>query len=140
MTIGKSAVLAVALVSLVVMSGCVSPSLEDAAPENTTGALTAPDTSTADGQATDAEIRDNSFVQEGATLDETYPTFGSIPTTANSQISDEEREAMLAEMKSLKASMKRRGASSSADSKARYRELQDLARKHVDETKKQIEQ
>ena len=140
MTIGKWTRMAVAMTVLAVMSGCVSPSLEDAAPDNTSGETTASDAQAAErATATEAEIRDNSFVAEGAEIDDVYPTFERLPTAANSQISDEERKALLAEMKALKASMKGRGTVS-ADSKVRYRELQELARKHVDETRKQIEE
>lgn len=143
-----------ALLCLFAVTGCVSASLEDAAPtsettvETTDGQTTGADASTATApQQTivtgatpeETEVRDNSFVNEGATLDDTFPTFETPPTAANKQISDEEKEKMLAEMEALKASMKRRGASSSSND-ARYRELQDLARQHVDDTKKQIEQ
>lgn len=140
MTIGKWTRMAAALAALAVMSGCVSPSQEDAAPESTSGQATASDAqATGRTTATEAEIRDNSFVAEGADIDDVYPTFERLPTAATSQISDEERKALLAEMKALKASMKGRGTVS-ADSQARYRELQQLARQHADETKKQIEE
>ncbi|MEM9106080.1 MAG: hypothetical protein AAGC96_10530 [Pseudomonadota bacterium] len=139
---------AAALLCLLVMSGCVSASLEDAAPtsDTTTGAIesqatdaTQTEAAVTDAAETSAEIRDNSFVEEGAIRDDTFPTFERSPTAANEQISDEEKEKLLAEMEALKASMKRRGAGA-GNSDARYQELQNLAREHADETKQQIEQ
>ncbi len=140
MTIGKWAMMIAAPVVVAMVSGCVSPSLEDAAPDGNSGDATVSEAqAAARASETEAEIRDNSFVAEGAAIDDVYPTFERLPTAATNQISDEERKALLAEMKALKASMKGRGTVS-ADSKARYRELQELARKHVDETRKQIEE
>ncbi len=141
----RRGLVAAATVCLFMVTGCVSASLEDAAPTSASSADT-PDNQTITGNtpASDTapeeiEVRDNSFVEEGAILDDTFPTFEQTPKAANEQISDEEKKRLLAEMEALKASMKRRGGTS-GDSDARYRELQDLARKHADDTKKQIEQ
>ena len=141
MTTGRWGWVAAVSVCLAVVSGCVSASLEDAAPTSATASDTADAEQTVVTGSTpeEAEIRDNSFVEEGAIRDDTFPTFETPPTAANEQISDEEKKKMLAEMEALKASMKRRGVGS-GDSDARYRELQDLARQHADDTKKQIEQ
>lgn len=118
----------------VILSGCVSASLEDAAPTQP-----APTDAAANAGTSEQEVRDNSFVEEGAVRNEDYPTFERAPQAATAQLSDEEKQALLNEMSALKAAQ-RSGGSSSAAYAARIKELQDIARTHGVDTKSQIEQ
>lgn len=117
--------IAAAVVAGVVLSGCLSPSLEDAVPsEPSTGASSEPATDTASG--------DNSFVTEGALRNESYPTFEKTPVAATDQLSDSDKSRLEAEMDAARAAYGS-GAISEATYRARMEELQTLARTHGDE-------
>ncbi|MCP4317205.1 MAG: hypothetical protein GY789_14635 [Hyphomicrobiales bacterium] len=119
-----------------VLAGCVSASLEDAAP---TADASNSGTAAADSTSEQTEPRDNSFVDAGALRNDDFPTFEKTPQGATVQLSDEEKQDLLNQMQALKAAQ-RRGGSSSAAYAARYKELQEIARSHGVETKNQIEQ
>ena len=135
MKLGGRVAGATMIVSLALLAGCVSASLEDAAP---TQAPPANATSPAGG-AEQQPVRDNSFVEEGALRNDAFPTFEKTPQAATAQLTDEEKQALLNEMSALKAAQRSGGASSAAYA-ARYRELQNIANSHGIDTKKQIEQ
>ncbi|MCY6380611.1 hypothetical protein [Hoeflea prorocentri] len=132
-----------ALVPVMGLAACVSPSLEDAAPRPEQGAGIA-DTG-ADGQAAagsnaasqSGQVRDNSFVDEGATRNEKFPTFEVMPQGATAQLSEEEKRAILAEMKAIRSA--RGGGGSSAATQQRYDELKTIANTHGLEAKQEIQ-
>jgi len=114
---------ALCLLGAVALSGCMSASLEDAAP--TTAQNPQPP-------------RDTSFVAEGALRNDTYPTFAGTPVGATDQLSAAETEQLEAEMEEIRDAYGA-GALSAADYQARLRDLQAIARSHADEAKKAIE-
>ncbi|MEM6461410.1 MAG: hypothetical protein AAF724_05800 [Pseudomonadota bacterium] len=119
---------ALLVVPLITLTGCVS-----APGDPQTSTQTAP------AEASERPQRDNSFVEAGAVRNETYPTFERAPKAATAQMSDEEKQALLAEMAALKEAQSS-GGNTSAAYAARYRELQDIARSHGVETRNEIEQ
>ena len=106
------------LIFIALASGCVTASLEEAAPKSlddtATGGTVSADT-TADaakpvgsdaksaansgqgGGKPDKKARDNSFVAEGAVHDNEFPTFGPTPESAMEQLSPEEKQRILDE-------------------------------------------
>lgn len=112
----------------IILSGCVSASLEDAAPTQTPQ----------EAETTPAEERDNSFVQEGALRNEAYPTFEKTPVAATSQLSQSDKLRLEAEMDSVRAAYGA-GSISEAQYRQRMRELEQLARTHGAETQRAIE-
>jgi len=96
------------------VSGCVTASLEEAAPkslsETNSEGLEAGDTASAAGapgtksgeprirgdrRKAEEKERDNSFVAEGAARDDDFPTFGATPETAADQLAPEEEQRIL---------------------------------------------
>lgn len=132
---GKIAAAAL-IASAAVLSGCVSASREDAAPVQTAPASAPAATASAPVQQ---EVRDNSFVEQGALRNDDFPTFEQTPRAATAQLTEEEKQALLAELNALKAAQQR-GGSSAAAYNSRYRELQSIARTHGVDTQNEIEQ
>ena len=112
----------------VILSGCVSASLEDAAPTQPSQDTNAPA----------AEERDNSFVQEGALRNEAYPTFEKTPVAATNQLSQSDKLRLESEMDSVRAAYGA-GSISEAQYRQRIRELEQLARTHGADTQREIE-
>ena len=112
----------------VILSGCVSASLEDAAPTQPSQDTNAPT----------AEERDNSFVQESALRNEAYPTFEKTPVAATNQLSQSDKLRLEAEMDSVRAAYGA-GSISEAQYRQRMRELEQLARTHGADTQREIE-
>ncbi len=121
---GRSVPMCLALA--VFLTGCVSASLEDAAPSQPQQA------------AETEEPRDNSFVQEGALRNEAYPTFERTPVAATEQLSQNDKQRLEAEMDAVRAAYGA-GAISEARYRARMRELERLARTHGADAQKEIE-
>ncbi|MEX3009182.1 hypothetical protein [Hoeflea sp. TYP-13] len=149
MKIGFGVTAAGLLAVLAILTGCVSASLEDAAPTatsqpepastGTTPENTGTTVAGADGAPEDKEVRDNSFVETGARRNDSFPTFAISPRGATEQLSEEEKQALLNEMRVLRAAQQR-GGNSSAGYSARYNELKEIARTHGIETQKEIEE
>ena len=136
----------------ILVGGCMSASLEDAAPR-TTGDVNSP----AAGQSapiagagngaqgrTNTERksppRDTSFVQEGATQDDTFPTFGPTPATAMEQLSAEDKKQIQDEMEAILKQRKPPSAKTTSDTyKKQSEEFEAIARSHGEEAKSEIE-
>jgi len=153
--------LAALLVLPLVAGGCVSASLEDAAPRTVGETPGAPNqqpdqagqppagVAGANAQAGNGAARpqrsrperDTSFVQEGAVQDDTFPTFGGTPTNgAMEQLSEEEKQQILNEMDAILKQRKPASAKSTSDTYAKQsQELDEIARSHGDEAKSEIE-
>ncbi|MDA4848749.1 hypothetical protein [Hoeflea poritis] len=136
------------MLPLVILAGCVSANLEDAAPpsaftpDNTDPLAETGDNSKQAGEEAtinqaEQPVRDNSFVTEGALRNEAFPTFAVMPKGATEQLSEEDKSAIRAEMESIKAARGRGGASTAYN--ARYNELKKIAETHGIETKDEIE-
>jgi hypothetical protein len=145
------------LLALSILSGCVSASLEDAAPkqlppedaEAVDGSVAnngsagsnidvpGTDTSanTAEGAAAE---RDTSFVEDGALRNRRFPTFAKMPVGATEQLSAADKQQLESEMAEIRAAFGS-GGISEAEYRARLMELEELARTHASEAKKQIE-
>lgn len=106
-----------------ILAGCVSASLEDAAPTEGQSTGTA-------GQAGETSDSDNSFVQEGAIRNETFPTFEQAPVAATEQLSSADKSRLEAEMDAARTAYGA-GALSEAAYRARIQELQTLAKTHA---------
>lgn len=130
------------LLSLLVvlgLSGCVSASLEDAAP--TQPAELGGPTSNGGSETTGAEVdpeRDTRFVEEGALRNKSFPTFANTPVVATEQLSAEDKLQLEAEMSAIRAAYGSGGLSEAAYV-ARMKELNDLARTHGSDAQGQIE-
>ncbi|MEO4040427.1 hypothetical protein AAFN47_02330 [Hoeflea sp. CAU 1731] len=144
--------LAALLILPILAGGCVSASLEDAAPRTTGDAAgpaagqPAPSAETAKGPEGRARPerktppRDTSFVQEGAAQDDTFPTFGPTPTGAMEQLSEAEKKQIQNEMESILKQRKPPSASATSDAyKKQSEEFEAIARSHGDEAKAEIE-
>ena len=107
--------MAILLAAASVLGGCVSASLEDAAP-------------TGQGQA-NGQQSDNSFVREGALRNDSYPTFERMPVAATDQLTESDKARLEAEMDAVRAAYGS-GALSEAAYRARMQELETLARTH----------
>ena len=148
-----SASTGLSLSALVLLAGCVSASLEDAAPKQ----VPTPESPrrTSDDAATNAvpggnriqqaatprdasSARDNSFVNQGALNNDAFPTFAQTPRAATVQLSDEDKKAMLDEMRAIRAANQATGNRAVAASR-RSGSLDDVARTHATETKAEIE-
>ncbi len=113
------------------LAGCVSPSLEDAAPSS-------PNTQAASAsESAGGEATDNRFVQEGALRNDAFPTFERTPVAATEQLSETDKSQLEAEMNAIRAAYGS-GAISQADYRARMRELESLARTHASDVERQI--
>ncbi len=124
---------------LVLVAGCVSASLEDAAPKPDTRPPVSETKTSADSGAQDANTaRDNSFVAEGARRNDDYPTFAQTPIGATDQLSDSAKQAILDEMASIRAAHQSAGNQAAAYS-TRYNNLQELAKTHGVDTQAEIE-
>ena len=110
----------------VLMTGCVSASLEDVAPTQPSQAVKP------------EEKRNNSFVQEGALRNESYPTFEKMPVVATDQLSASDKQQLEAEMDAVRAAYGA-GAISEARYRERIRELERLARTRGADAQKEIE-
>ena len=119
----------ICLVLTAVLTGCVSASLEDAAP--TQPLQQAPTEAT-------EEKRDNSFVQDGARRSGSYPTFERTPIAATDQLSETDQQRLESEMESVRAAYGA-GAISEARYRERMRELERLARTHGADAQREIE-
>lgn len=152
------------LLAALVLAGCQTASLEDAAPTVVPAPqpeVMAPGTN-ADGAAVSssvdqtsvtrrnpgiasiipieqtAPVENKEFVASGARRTGRFPTFGQLPTAANTQLSEAERIAAEAEMTELL-----RARASTADARAQYdarlRQLRALADSHARDTQEKIE-
>ena len=137
------------MLPLVILAGCVSANLEDAAPpsafapENTDPLAEAGDNSKQSAEGTSDRpdqrpVRDNSFVTEGALRNEAFPTFAVMPKGATEQLSEADKNAIRSEMEAIKAARGRGGSAGTAYNK-RYNELKKIAETHGIETKDEIE-
>lgn len=141
------------LSALVLLAGCVSASLEDAAPKQVptpesprrTGDDAASNAASEGNQIQQAAsprdagaARDNSFVSQGALNNDVFPTFAQTPRAATVQLSDEDKKAMLEEMRAIRAANQATGKRAVAASR-RSGSLDDVARTHATETKAEIE-
>lgn len=139
----RISVCAAMFVPMAGLTACVSASLEDAAPRPEQLSDIADTGTTADAvSATDPgpqqqPSRDNSFVDEGATRNDEFPTFEIMPQGATEQLSEEDKRAILAEMDAIRSA--RGSGASSAAADQRYNELKSIANTHGLETKQQIE-
>ena len=145
---------AACVLSLMLLTGCVSASLEDAAPKPPENPdLTAPanDASATDAlqtgsaqQAADAASGNNSsatdtqFVDQGALRNRNFPTFANTPVGATEQMSANEKLLIEAEMSAIRDAYGSGGLSEAAYN-ARLRELKALARTHGDDAQDEIE-
>ncbi|WP_419912239.1 hypothetical protein [Hoeflea sp.] len=130
------------MLPLVILTGCVSANLEDAAPLNAIITDDAnPPGGTGDnskqGDQSQEPARDNSFVNEGALRNEAFPTFAVMPKGATEQLSEADRKAITAEMEAIKAARGRGGGNTAYN--ARYKELKKIAESHGIDTKDEIE-
>jgi len=156
----------VVLVTLLV-SGCQTASLEDAAPKSV--AVAVPDSTAASATLTQAPlpaaeapaatptvirrnpgftspipiektapVENKEFVAVGASRTGQYPKIGQQPRAANAQLSDAEKRAAEAEMAELL-----RSRASTPDARAQYearlRQLRALAASHGSDTQQEIE-
>ncbi|OCW58846.1 hypothetical protein AWJ14_20905 [Hoeflea olei] len=85
-----------------------------------------------------APVEKKAFVESGARQTGTYPTIGTVPQAANTQMTTAEKLAAEAEMAKL---LKDRASTPSARAQyeARLRELRALAASHGSDTQQQIE-
>ncbi len=152
------------LLAAIVLAGCQTASLEDAAPTvvpaseplvigQETDADAAAVASSADQDSVTrrnpgiasiipieqtAPVENKEFVITGARRTGQFPTFGRVPTAANTQLSEAERIAAEAEMTELL-----RARASTPDARAQYdarlRQLRALADSHARDTQSKIE-
>jgi hypothetical protein len=155
---------AVGLLATFVLAGCQTASLEDAAPTVAPAAEpvvsaqeTDPDAaaeSSSAGQTVvtrrnpgltsiipieqTAPVENKEFVTSGARRTGQFPTFGRLPTAANTQLTEAERIAAEAEMTEL---LKARASTPDARAQyeARLRRLRALAASHARDTQQKIE-
>lgn len=85
-----------------------------------------------------APVENKEFVAVGANRTGQTPTFGRLPNTANTQLSEAEKSAAEAEMAALL-----RARAATPDARAQYekrlKELQALASSHASDTQREIE-
>ncbi|WP_299863078.1 hypothetical protein [uncultured Hoeflea sp.] len=141
-----------------IVAGCQTASLEDAAPK--TVPVAGPETVSADSEGTQQaaptvtqrpnpgfmsviplesrpQVEDKEFVTTGTSRSGAFPTF-ETPRAANAQMTDAERIAAEAEMTELLQS-RATTPNARAQYEARLKELRALADNHARETQAQIE-
>ena len=89
-------------------------------------------------QESGAQVERQAFVTEGASRTGEYPTFGSLPATANTQLSAEQKSAAEAEFAELLRA-RARTPSARAQYNARLKQLRELGASHGNDTLQQIE-
>lgn len=125
--------------ALLLLAGCVSASLEDAAPKPEAPSAVPKTKPVAGSGAQEATTAgDNSFVADGARRNDDFPTFAQTPVGATDQLSDSAKQAILDEMASIRAAHQSSGNQAAAYS-TRYNNLQELAKTHGVETQAEIE-
>jgi hypothetical protein len=155
---------AVGLLAVFMLAGCQTASLEDAAPSVVPAAepvVSAQETdpdgaaeSSSAGQTVvtrrnpgltsiipieqTAPVENKEFVTSGARRTGQFPTFGRLPSAANTQLTEAERIAAEAEMTAL---LKARASTPDARAQyeARLRRLRALAASHARDTQQKIE-
>jgi hypothetical protein len=159
---------AVGLLAVFMLAGCQTASLEDAAPSvvpaaepvvsaQETDSFCRPDgaaESSSAGQTVvtrrnpgltsiipieqTAPVENKEFVTSGARRTGQFPTFGRLPSAANTQLTEAERIAAEAEMTAL---LKARASTPDARAQyeARLRRLRALAASHARDTQQKIE-
>ncbi|WP_394689302.1 hypothetical protein [Hoeflea sp.] len=160
----RTIILVLGLLSAFVLAGCQTASLEDAAPTVVPAAgsaVVAQEVAAEDAAASlpasqttvtrrnpgltsivpieqTAPVESKEFVTSGARRTGQFPTFGRLPTAANTQLSEAERIAAEAEMTELL-----RARASTPDARAQYdarlRQLRALAESHARDTQSKIE-